>query len=645
MSQLRLRLQTNKGVRRIELNPAGKNVGDLKNLIYQATGVLPQEQQVSLERGGPILKNNIASLSVLNFKDGAMLYVNNTITDFKTPSTVDQLALQVAGRSKNAVDGDQEPIKLTPHCQHNETGRCLHCDPARKDGRLQIVKPKCNHGPGFTCMNCSAAVQAAEQSKKDSAQSSDLNGQISPVPGSESGGLNNNEKVASWLCSHPPSSFCPKCIPSSSPADNTMSDDKILQRDTATGEMKNKVNFLPFNKYLAQQKPQCANRHPVQKSCPMCLPPPYPSYAFNPKCGQHAPYPAGQCVKCMPANILLQLQKYRHVDGISISQRATQYMFSIWNQEIKNGEIQPNQQRVWLLFGKVANESADSGEDPDARRAIVSAIYQPAQTFAADGHHVDVDLENPTTKSVIDFAQQYFNSSLVGWFVCVPPLPTDEKLYGGKAVISTPNVIRAANFQWKNSKVFKVGADKPVYDPTDKESYRLSEFVTVIAEQSDAVEPQTFMISDQGMCMARDGALVVAPNDEFLFQTPKQVKTPVPSILFHKSALEQGLNYIPDQLLVKVRTMTGTDDQYLFCNYFFESNNQSKLDIRGYLNALKYDPLHKRLSDFNLLHAISHYIHKGVFDMIALHILQKKPFSDHQAQLIQEEFKSADIWP
>eukprot|EP00461_Guttulinopsis_vulgaris_P002549 UN02550 len=152
------------------------------------------------------------------------------------------------------------------------------------------------------------------------------------------------------------------------------------------------------------------------------------------------------------------------------------------------------------------------------------------------------------------------------------------------------------------------------------------------------------MVSDQGMCMARDGALVPSPKDNYLLQSPIQGATPVPSIIFHQSALDQGIEYIPDMLVVKVRTMTAASEkEYPFVSYHFPSNQLDKLHIRGFLKSLGGLPLHSRLSDFNLLLTLSYYLNPNTLQMVCRNVLLKKPFTQDQEQRILDELKQLEL--
>lgn len=498
-------------------------------------------------------------------------------------------------------------------------GRCLHCDPARKNGRIQeSERLPCTHGPGITCINCSKLIIALEDAHKAQNDAKIL-GQLEPST------PQTGPKEEELPCMHPPTAFCPKCIPTSSLNDPN-DPNRLVQIDSVTGKTKTKVNFIPFKKFLADSKPQCLTRHPPEQSCPLCLPPPFPSYAFKLNCDNHRPYPAGQCTKCAPSNVNLRLQKYRHVDGITMSQLASLHMYKAWCQEERR-----EKQRAWLLFGRVVDETA-AEEDPYARRAIVSAIYQPPQQQFPE--NVEIDLDSPSCQNAIQFARSFFNSRPIGWMIMTNELPRDIAKYGGKALIQSAHLAHSAAYQWRFSKVLKVGANKAVEDDKDLDSYRMSEFVTVLLEQSDSIEPQAYMLSDQGMCMGRDGALIPSQKDPYLLEAPTAQKLPVPSIIYHDDQLEPGITFLPDSVLVKVRVMTGNEANYLFCHYDFPSNQTDPKFIKGFLGAHALEPWHQRVSDFNLLLALQQYLPPYLLADVCKHVRAKQPFGEELESLV-----------
>jgi hypothetical protein len=304
-------------------------------------------------------------------------------------------------------------------------------------------------------------------------------------------------------------------------------------------------------------------------------------------------------------------------------------MYKAWSRETRR-----ETQRAWLLLGRIVDETA-AGEDPNARRAVVSAIYEPPHLQPSRYDDVDMDLDAPATQNAIAFAKQYFNSVPIGWMIMTNELPSDLKKYGGKALIQARHLLRSATYQWKFSKVLKVGANKPVIDPTDLDSYRMSEFVTVLLEHSDTIEPQAYMLSDQGMCMGRDNALLVSKDDNYLLESPSPSKLPVPSIIYHDSQLDPGISYLPDNVLVKVRVMTGKESNYLFCHYDFPSNMYEVKWIKAFLAAHVLEPWHQKLSDFNLLLALQIYLPEHVLADVCKKVLLKKPFDEALAQGVE----------
>lgn len=100
-----------------------------------------------------------------------------------------------------------------------------------------------------------------------------------------------------------------------------------------------------------------------------------PDFTIDLNCkGGHAPYPKGICLKCQPAPITLQQQKFRMVDHLEYADHSILNKFiDTWRQS--------GVQRYGVLYGRY--EAYD--KVPLGIKAVVEAIYEPPQASELDG--------------------------------------------------------------------------------------------------------------------------------------------------------------------------------------------------------------------------------------------------------------------
>lgn len=177
-------------------------------------------------------------------------------------------------------------------------------------------KPKCNHGPGGKCLNCTVVD------------------------------LKNKETNMKWMCQHGPNAKCSHCL------------DKEFISDTA---------HISFDQYLADRKLKCKGVHPSEVKCGNCLAPAEIRYEVDKSCKYHEPYPKAMCNKCIPPSVAIKRQQYRHVDYVEFMNVDQLSKFvKFWVQKKHTTE-----QRVGFLYGYYA-------EDPHYKngiRLIIEAIY------------------------------------------------------------------------------------------------------------------------------------------------------------------------------------------------------------------------------------------------------------------------------
>ena len=110
------------------------------------------------------------------------------------------------------------------------------------------------------------------------------------------------------------------------------------------------------------------------------------------------------CNKCIPPNVIVKRQEYRHVDYVEFMNIGQiQNFVKYWVQKKHTAE-----QRVGYLYGYYA-------EDPNYKggiRVIVEAIYEPDQV----GTYSDFQIkENPSRTHRADFIANGLSLERVGW--------------------------------------------------------------------------------------------------------------------------------------------------------------------------------------------------------------------------------------
>lgn len=95
------------------------------------------------------------------------------------------------------------------------------------------------------------------------------------------------------------------------------------------------------------------------------------SCRVRPGCREHPPWPDGICTKCQPGPVTLEIQPYRHVDYVQFENGQIMETFlDFWRQT--------GRQRIGVLLGRYAHFDT-AGSPPLAIKAVVAAIYEPAQ--------------------------------------------------------------------------------------------------------------------------------------------------------------------------------------------------------------------------------------------------------------------------
>jgi nuclear protein localization family protein 4 len=116
-------------------------------------------------------------------------------------------------------------------------------------------------------------------------------------------------------------------------------------------------------------------------------------YEIDRSCRNHEPYPKAMCNKCVPPNVVIKRQEYRHVDYVQFMNISQIQDFIKYWLPRKN-----EQQRVAFLYGYYA-------EDPHYKggiRVIVEALYEPKQTGTYSGFEILESEEGQNLTAVVN---------------------------------------------------------------------------------------------------------------------------------------------------------------------------------------------------------------------------------------------------
>lgn len=325
---------------------------------------------------------------------------------------------------------------------------------------------------------------------------------------------------------------------------------------------------MPYAQLMREKRALCRYKHAAETTCHLCAPPQELSYRGDPNCtAGHRPWPQGSCGRCRPPNATLKLQAYRHVDGISFEDvRAGERFTALWQQN-------PGLQWAALLFGHVNPEP--TAPDSGAVRAHVCALYVPSQEPGPTGVFFRKD-----TCPIVRVAAA-LGLQPVGWAITTLPRAANDPVF-----LSGREIRQAARFQAKYANALGH-----------------AQFVTMVIEYNDAgqIEPNAYMISDQGVALERDGVLDDAAAMEKLTVRKEGKGEYVPSVIYKSKALSGGDAFVPDELLVKVVAMQPHRPRSLFLYHQFPLTGGTTQTLRAHLEAHRGEPYHQSCSDFGLL--------------------------------------------
>ena len=572
-----LRVRAHSGMKRLVFPSDTANWLSVQQQVADVCGVRIDHQLLSrqpLHQPEYIEADDESTIKQLNLHNGDVLYLAGEESPSATPNgtpPTSSASLSSSARPASSATASVAaiphipPHKLTPDCKHNERGACAYCLPSKPGAT--IAPPACQHGAGVVCIHCSSYIKKGSKGK---------------------------DAPATWLCNHPDSAFCAKCIPPSTDKAPVVKFDKV-----------------PFARWLDERKGLCKFKHGANVTCAFCATPPFPSFAAKIPCDKgHAPYPAAVCLSCAPPNANLRVQPYRHVDSISVESKLLSPFYSAWLRVAP----QPKDERAAILIGRYVPEPAESN-NPGAIRAQVHALYEPPQQSIPGG----VQFSKDDKERWVHEVAKRLGMEAVGWVVAVPARQGGEK-YGGKVLLSGAEVEQAARFQLRYAG-----------------SSGYSRFVTLLLEHAQQVEPVAFQVADMAVALEKEKAFVAAASDPYFLAT-KTVKhgEMTSTIIYKDRPLRGGEEFLPDELLVKVIVSAPKGQQSVFkhCEYPSGRAGENEMVVKGWMDEYKEEEYEDRLNDFNLLVNLCKVVGEDVVYGICDALKEKRKLSsDLRSQL------------
>lgn len=465
--------------------------------------------------------------------------------------------------------------------------------PASAPPSAPTVPPlSCDHGPNQRCLKC------MDSTKKEEKKPADVTKKEPEKP-----------KFDAKRCDHGPGQKCLNCLNSEAKVQSDYLEKKETKCNHGpNGKCINCINndainikHLSFDEYIDRNFAKCKN-HAVGQKCNNCLID--LNYSYKPKeCFKHDPYPKGMCSACIVPSIAVQRQPYRHVDYTQLNNSPElQNLIQFW--------LSSHKQRVGFLYGYYA-------EDPDYEkgvRAVVEAIYEPPQD---NDFNSSVFREDPYAKHVEEVCRG-LGFERLGWLFTTPS--TD-------VFLSAEEMIRASLFQER----FKVVHPCGVW---------VTKQITLVLRGNDkGVNPETYMISDQGQSLVRD-QLIEAPEERKYLKVRKNEQSGFsPKFLYQNSQVEK---IEPDFFLVNIASGQPKSNKFnVLTNYDFLPENrpepQSVNIVRDYFRKYKTRG-YQKYANFHLLLYLAKMFDPGTAVRIAEHVRDQKDLPDDLEKLVMNRF-------
>jgi nuclear protein localization protein 4 homolog len=167
-------------------------------------------------------------------------------------------------------------------------------------------------------------------------------------------------------------------------------------------DLSTQFKHIAFDSHLVEMRKKCAKLHAPHQKCQHCTWSQSESFKVNFKCKNHPPYPKGMCNKCTPPAVVLNRQKYRHVDYCSFMNfKEISSFVGHWQ---RSGCLE---QRIAYLYGYYSEDP----NYPEGVRVNVEAIYEPPQIGDVNGA---TELADPK-RHIVDMVAAGLGLERIGW--------------------------------------------------------------------------------------------------------------------------------------------------------------------------------------------------------------------------------------
>ena len=336
------------------------------------------------------------------------------------------------------------------------------------------------------------------------------------------------------------------------------------------------AKHISFENYLVEMKKACSDKHLPSQRCQNCTAVQVFSYKVKYDCLDHKPFPLGMCNKCLPPAVVLMRQSFRHVDYCSFqnAKEISQFV-GAWQQ---TGLYE---QRTAWLYGYYSSDP----NFPDGVRVNVEAIYEPPQIGEKDGYQA---LEDPGRVNA-DLVAGALGLERVGHMFTT--------LNKEKVPLTSSEYRRAAAYQQEHL------VDHP-------DGYKVSKFLSVRVEQKETeeIEIECYMVSDQCQALERDNVLGDSPDPKkAVIRVPKREEA-MPAVLQEGAPVKE---FEPSFFLVNLSSGMPNENNTQHnilkrCDYPVKNRfekQQTQQDLKLFLQSSKGMKTNERFACFqSLLH-------------------------------------------
>ena len=441
---------------RVEV-PIKGSILDLKKAVENISKIPASQQELYLDNRyqKKIAYSDSTPMNKLNLRQGDPIFLKNT-------------------PAKEIVN---DVNKTNLKCNHGINEVCINCMESKKKQMPEKPKTtyekiqeksglteKCTHAPGQKCLHCM--------------KTPDYKGELK------------------YKCQHGEGGKCPNCV--------------------GKGFIEN-AKHKSFDQYINERKEKCKGTHEMTSICINCMPPSQIEYKMKPNCPNHPPYPEGVCNKCMPPNVILNRQVYRHVDYVSfMNAEEIEEFLKSWI----NGYF--TKQKMAYLFGYYAKDP----NYPNGVRAIVEALYEPPQL----GDETSVVPQPDADITIVDRISENLGLECIGWIFTA----LNEK----GICLTSYDIRKAARYQEE-------------YSFTHQSGCKISRFITCVVKPNDSGECsiEAYMVSDMCQALERDN-IFDNLKDKKLMQVRKPKKNEMlPTVFMENKPTEK---FDPDFFIVNL---------------------------------------------------------------------------------------------